>query len=188
MAPDPELLTSVAAIRSLFGAAACSCALVDADGGTLEFVAADGAGAQEITGVTIPVGRGIAGWAAMSGQPIAVRDVGDDARFARDIAESTRYVPTSVLAAPLMSAEGEVVGVLEVLDPTVDKAADWTLAVLGTLASQLAVIVGLQQRREQPGGTRLDELVGQLNRSGDAGRVLAEQVLAAVTAYAADVR
>jgi hypothetical protein len=34
------------------------------------------------------------GWAAMTGQPIAVRDVQTDARFARDVAESTQYVPT----------------------------------------------------------------------------------------------
>src|SRR5215467_7511780 len=85
----------VQATRSLFGAAACSVALVEADGETLVFVASDGAGADEIVGVRIPVSRGIAGWAAMSGQPIAVRDVQTDARFARDVAESTHYVPTA---------------------------------------------------------------------------------------------
>ena len=39
----------------LVSAAACSIAVVDDDGGTLEFVASDGAGADEIVGVTIPV-------------------------------------------------------------------------------------------------------------------------------------
>ena len=48
----------------------------------------------------------------MSGQPIAVRDVETDARFARDVAESTHYVPTSILAAPLFDEEGEAAGVL----------------------------------------------------------------------------
>ena len=112
----------------LFAAAACSVALVDEEGETLRFVASDGAGAEAIVGVTIPVSRGIAGWAAMSGQPIAVRDVQTDARFARDVAESTNYVPSSILAAPMMTTEGEVMGVTSVLDPSVEEASDWTLA------------------------------------------------------------
>jgi hypothetical protein len=65
-----------------------------------------------------------------------------DARFARDVAESTQYVPSSILAAPMMSAEGEVVGVTSVLDPSVDEASDWTLHVLGTLASHMAMLLG----------------------------------------------
>ena len=136
-----DLTASVAAIRELFGAAACSCALADDAGEQLRFVAADGAGAREILGVQIPVSRGIAGWAAMSGQPIAVRDVRTDARFARDVAESTNYVPTAILAAPLLSPDGEVLGVVEVLDPQVDEGSDWTLTVLGTLASHMAMLV-----------------------------------------------
>jgi signal transduction protein with GAF and PtsI domain len=138
---DPALGRSVEAVRRLFAAAACSVALVDEDGETLRFVASDGAGAEAIVGVTIPVSRGIAGWAAMSGQPIAVRDVQTDARFARDVAESTNYVPSSILAAPMMSAEGEVMGVTSVLDPAVDEASDWTLQVLGTLASHMALLL-----------------------------------------------
>ena len=103
---DPALGRSVRGRTRLFAAAACSVALVDEDGETLRFVASDGAGAEEIVGVTIPVVAGIAGWAAMSGQPIAVRDVQTDARFARDVAESTNYVPSAILAAPMMTADG----------------------------------------------------------------------------------
>jgi signal transduction protein with GAF and PtsI domain len=137
---DPALGRCVQAIRSLFGAAACSIGRVSADGETLEFVASDGEGAAEIVGVTIPVSRGIAGWAAMSGQPIAVRDVRSDARFARDVAESTHYVPTAIYAAPMVGADGEVMGVTSVLDPTVDESSDWTLDVLGTIAGLIALM------------------------------------------------
>src|SRR4051794_5056576 len=141
---DPVLAAlraSVAATRSLFAAAACSIAVVDDEGEVLEFVAADGAGAAEVVGVTIPVSRGIAGWAAMSGQPIAVRDVQADARFARDVAESTHYVPSAIYAAPMLDPEGEVLGVLSVLDPVVDESSDWTLNVLGTIAGLIAMVM-----------------------------------------------
>jgi signal transduction protein with GAF and PtsI domain len=143
---------SVRATRSLFAAAACSVALVDDEGETLTYVVADGAGAKEIVGVTIPVGRGIGGWAAMSGQPIAVRDVQTDARFARDVAESTNYVPSAILAAPLMTADGEVIGVTSVLDADVDETSDWTLHVLGTLASHMALLVTGARDEASQGG------------------------------------
>jgi signal transduction protein with GAF and PtsI domain len=137
---DAALGRCVEASRALFSAAACSIALVAEDGGTLEFVASDGAGAHEIVGMSIPVGRGIAGWAAMSGQPIAVRDVQTDARFARDVAESTHYVPTAIYAAPMLDAAGEVLGVVSVLDPVVDETSDWTLTVLGTMAGLMGLV------------------------------------------------
>ncbi len=142
MSVEAGLTRSVTAIRQLFDAVACSCALASDDGGSLTFAAADGIGAAEVIGVEVPVGRGLVGWTAMSGQPVAVRDVRTDARFAQDIAESTGYVPTAILAAPFFDAGGEVMGVLEVLDPGIDVVGDWPLAVLGTLASQLAAIVG----------------------------------------------
>lgn len=139
-----ELTAAVASIHQLFGAAACSCALVEEDSETLRFAAAVGAGADAILDVTLPIGRGIVGWAAMSGEPIAVSDVTTDTRFARDVAESTNYVPTSLLAAPIVSRTGEVLGVLEVLDPaTQGTNTGRDLNVLGALASQLATIVQL---------------------------------------------
>ena len=85
----PDLSSAVAAVRDLFGAAAASCALVEDAGDRLTFVAASGAGADRILGVQLPVGRGIAGWVAMTDQAIAVRDVASDTRFARDVAEAT---------------------------------------------------------------------------------------------------
>ncbi|MGO4256382.1 GAF domain-containing protein [Marmoricola sp. RAF53] len=141
MSAGNGLARSVAAVRELFDAAACSCALADEDGGALTFAAADGIGAAEVVGVQVPVGRGLVGWTAMSGQPVAVRDVRADTRFAQDIAEGTGYVPTTILAAPFFDGAGEVVGVLEVLDPGIELVGDWPLAVLGTLASQLAAVV-----------------------------------------------
>lgn len=167
-----ELRSSVTALRSLFGAAACSVALVTDGGDELEFVAANGAGADAITGVRIPVGRGIAGWAVMSGQPIAVRDVAADTRFARDVAESTEYVPSSILAAPVAGADGETIGVMEVLDPSVDEASDWALAVLGTAASLVAQLVGVARSSD-----------GSAPSDGGRDAQLVRQVLAAVDAY-----
>ncbi|MDN4175383.1 GAF domain-containing protein [Nocardioides sp. SOB77] len=112
-----DLQHVVATVREACAAAACSCALLDPAGERLVFVAADGAGATAVVGLELPVGRGLAGWAVLTGQSIAVADVSADRRFDRAAAESTAYVPTTVLASPLLRPDGGVAGVLEVLDP-----------------------------------------------------------------------
>ncbi len=143
-------------MRQLLDAAACSVALVEPDGASLRFVAADGAGSQAIIDVTMPMGRGIAGWVAMAGQGIAVGDVSRDPRHARDVAEATNYVPTSILAVPLMDEEGGVLGVIEALDPQL--GADDTgraLDVLGTVGDQVASIVRLAQVYDNLGAVLL---------------------------------
>jgi GAF domain-containing protein len=170
-----ELQRTVASLRTLFDAAACSCALVDdGDGATMRFITADGIGADLIVGVTLPVTRGIAGWAVMSGEAISVSDVARDARFARDVAEATNYVPRTVLAAPI-EHRGEIAGVLEVLDPRsggTDTGHD--LAVLGVAASQVAGLLHLVDERP---ADRLDELVTEVKGGSPELRRLTEGVL-----------
>jgi signal transduction protein with GAF and PtsI domain len=151
---EVELQRVVAAVRQLHEAAACSVALLEADGSALRFRAADGVGADAIVGMSLPLGRGIAGWVAMTGQGIAVSDVQRDPRFAKDVAEATAYVPTSLIAVPLVDEVGSVSGVLEVLDP--ERGEEHTgrdLDVLGLVGSQLASIVRLCQLYDALGET-----------------------------------
>ena len=113
---DEELLqTIVDTARLVFDAAACSIALLNEDEDTLEFRVTTGAGASSIVGMGMPADRGLAGWALMAGQAIAIDDLHQDPRFAADIAASTGYVPRSLMAMPLES-EQRSLGVIEVLD------------------------------------------------------------------------
>ena len=101
--------------QRLFSARACSLALLTEDEEELEFIMASGAGAEAVRELRMPAGQGIAGWVVMSGQAIAVDDVAADPRFATGVAETTGYVPRSILAMPL-ETERRVLGVIEVLD------------------------------------------------------------------------
>jgi GAF domain-containing protein len=113
---DEEFLQAIVeTARLVFDAAACSIALFDEGDEELVFRVAAGLGAEATVGIRIPADRGIAGWALMSGQSIAVDDVRQDPRFAADIAESTGYVPNAIMAMPLES-ERQTFGVIEVLD------------------------------------------------------------------------
>lgn len=158
---DDELSRATAAVRALFDAAAASCALVESGGDDIRFVAANGIGADAISGQVMPIERGIAGWVAMTGQPIAIADVSVDPRFARDVAEATNYVPTAILAAPLLGDDGEVLGVLEVLDPrATNENTGRDLDVLGLIGSQLAATVRLARTFDRLGSVLLTALAG----------------------------
>ncbi len=96
---------------------------MDAETGELVFEAVSGEGEKELVGSRFPAGTGIAGWVATSGQPMVADDL-RETKFDHDAAESTGYVPATIMAAPLIRFE-ECEGVLEVLDRA-DRAATST--------------------------------------------------------------
>ena len=119
-----ELLQSVVTVaRAIFGAAASSIFLLDREANELVFQAVAGEGEQFLVGTRFPADRGIAGWVASSGDAMVVDDLGNNPTFAQDLAESTRYLPSALMAAPLID-RGEVLGVLEVLDPVSQARSD----------------------------------------------------------------
>jgi predicted Ser/Thr protein kinase len=111
--PPALLETAVRAAAGVFGAAATSIAFLDGD--ELVYESAWGAGADEIVGVRLRPGEGIAAHVVASGRAEAVADCRTDPRFARDIAEGTGYVPYTMLVIPLGPAERPF-GVLQILD------------------------------------------------------------------------
>ncbi len=112
---DELLETVVEAAARIFGAAAASIALVDEAAGQLVFRVSYGAGRDQVVGMRIPLDTGIAGYVAITGEPLTVSNVRQDPRFAESAAASTGYVPQSILAMPLLYHE-RVIGVIEVLD------------------------------------------------------------------------
>jgi GAF domain-containing protein len=148
--PKDALLQSIVdAAGRIFGAAAASILLVNEQEKELEFKVSFGAADHDLVGTRFPLDKGIAGYVVMTGQPIAISNVHQDTRFNRDFAKSTGYVPTSILATPLL-AEEKVIGVMEVLDK-IDAASfgmqDMTL--LGIFAHQAALAIEQSQQMEQ---------------------------------------
>lgn len=132
--------------HALFGAAAATVFLLDEQRGELVFEAVSGEGESNMVGRRFPASRGIAGWVLSAHEPLLVADLATSPVFARDLAETTGYVPRSLMAAPLLRGE-EAVGVIEVLDPA--PAPDDPLAageLLALLAGQAAVALGVIRR------------------------------------------
>ncbi|OIJ64335.1 GAF domain-containing protein [Streptomyces mangrovisoli] len=134
------LLQSVVDVaRAIFAAAASSVFLLDEEAGELVFQAVSGEGEDILVGTRFPAHRGIAGWVASSGQAMIADDLAKTRTFARDLAESTGYVPDALMAAPLLT-EQRVLGVLEVLDPAPRPRAGLSdLDLLSLFAGQAAI-------------------------------------------------
>lgn len=146
---DELLSTVVEAAARIFGAAAASIALVDEGAQELVFRVAYGAGSETVVGMRIPVDQGIAGYVANTAQPIAISNVQQDARFARDTAEKTGYVPRSILAMPLIYGD-RVIGVMEVLDKISAPAFGMQdMELLGLFARQAAIAIHQSQQFER---------------------------------------
>lgn len=138
------LLQSVTDVaRAVFAAAASSVFLLDEEAGELVFQAVSGQGEEFLVGTRFPAHRGVAGWVAASGQAMIADDLSTMPTFAPDPAEDGRYVPSALMAAPLLSG-GRVLGVLEVLDPMPRSGADLgDLDLLALVANQAALALGL---------------------------------------------
>ncbi len=139
------LLQSVVEVaRAIFAAKASSVFLLDEAADELVFEAVSGEGAESLIGQRIPASTGVAGWVLVTRQPLVVEDVGNDPRFAREVAESTGYVPQGLMCVPLLHDEKSL-GVLNVLD----RATQFTLEemeLLGLFANQAAIALDLLQR------------------------------------------
>ncbi len=143
---DALLQSIVEAAARIFGGAAASILLVNEAQRTLEFRVAYGAANRDLVGMSFPLDHGIAGYVAMTGQPIAVSDVRRDPRFHRHFAETTGYVPRSILATPLLSGE-RVIGVMEVLDKIEGTSFGMQdMELLGIFARQAALAIEQSQQ------------------------------------------
>jgi signal transduction protein with GAF and PtsI domain len=122
------LRSIVDATAVLFGAEAASLALHDPRTDRLVFEVAAGEQGQGVVGLAIGSSEGVAGYVFSTGQPLALSDVERDARFGRETAEQTGYVPRSLIAVPLVDDHG-ILGVLEVLELATVFARQATVAI-----------------------------------------------------------
>lgn len=166
---NDELLQSIVETAArIFDAPAASILLVNEREQVLEFRVASGPVGTGVIGMKFPLDHGIAGYAVMTGQPLVIADVEEDARFARDTAEKTGYVPRSIMAMPLVMDE-RVIGVLEVLDRGGEPSAGMEdLELLGIFARQAAIAIHASQQLEALAETLLRGIGETLGVEGAA--------------------
>ena len=89
--------------------------LIDDNNQDLIFAVAFGEKAEEVKEFRVPIGQGIAGYVAATGQAMSITDAERDPMFDQTIGDAIGYTPNSILCIPLFLKE-EIIGVLELLD------------------------------------------------------------------------
>ncbi|HEU4343666.1 MAG TPA: GAF domain-containing protein, partial [Candidatus Binatia bacterium] len=104
-------------------------------------------GSQEILRFDARVG--IAGAVALTGQTINVEDAHADPRFYKEIDLRTGYRTRSLLAVPLRTHEGEIIGTFEVLNKKTGPFSKGDEEILKALAAQAAIAIETAQLVEE---------------------------------------
>jgi transcriptional regulator with GAF, ATPase, and Fis domain len=186
---DREALRAIVqAAASVLDAEAAALFLVDEERDVLRFEVALGGSSDRVENLTIPLGEGLAGYVASTGQPLAVSNVEEDARFAASFAEKVAYIPRNVLCVPMV-LDDRTVGVLEMLDKRGEAPFGVRdIEILGHFArlaaltvQQMLLFTDLQHlfRHLMAGLVRDDDALKDLGRQfadSAAGRVHAESL------------
>ncbi len=153
-----ELLTSnlyeIAILRTfcnkvlaLFDAERVSILTLDPQAQYLTLTAWAGRYPENIQGVKVPIGEGVSGWVAATGEPLLVPDMERDIRFTGHVED--RYRTKSFISVPLKS-RGRLLGVMNVTDTTMnDGFTEENLRTLQSLALQVGMGMENLSQRER---------------------------------------
>ncbi|MGI8544040.1 MAG: GAF domain-containing protein [Aridibacter sp.] len=97
---------------ALMNSEEASVLIKDGNEGDLRFLCAIGQVADQLTGLKVPAGKGIAGFVFSSGQPLTVTNVEEEESFYPEVDRQTGFSTQTILATPLIY-KGNFVGVLE---------------------------------------------------------------------------
>jgi len=119
---------------------------LDVERGTLYFVDADKkeiwskiASGLDSSEIRLPIGKGLAGTVAETGEMIVIHDAYDDPRFDRSSDSRSGFETRSVLCAPIKNREGRTVGVLQLLNKRSGKFGTKDVDFLESLSDHMAI-------------------------------------------------
>ena len=96
-------------------------------------------GRQQRSEIRLRMGEGIAGWVALHGNTVNVKDAYKDSRFQRTIDTQTGFRTGSVLCQPLRDSQKNILGVVQIMNK---RSGYFTVAdemVLSSVASTVAI-------------------------------------------------
>ncbi|MBI4515383.1 MAG: GAF domain-containing protein [Deltaproteobacteria bacterium] len=153
--------------RSVLDAEACSVMLLDEATHRLHWEVALGAGAGKLQTLSVPLGQGISGRVAATGEPIRIEDASGDPRWqGQRYDAATGFTTRSILCVPLR-ARDRITGVIQVLNRRGGPFSDDDQRLLEALAGMGGVAIENARLYEH-----LEEEVQE--RTAALGRTLAE--------------
>jgi phosphoserine phosphatase RsbU/P len=89
--------------------------------------------------IRLPIGKGLAGTVAATGEPLILHDAYDDPRFDPSLDQKTGYRTRSMLCVPIKNRGQRVVGVLQLLNKTNGAFGPRDLEFLSDISDHMAI-------------------------------------------------
>lgn len=130
------LVKNVTMASKIMEAERASLFLVDKAAGQLWSRVAEGSETREIR---IPIDKGIAGWVAQNKTILNIEDAYSDDRFNPEVDKRTGYRTRSILCGPVINLEGELLGVVQIINKKVAQFSEQDEKVFRILSQQIAI-------------------------------------------------
>lgn len=137
--------------------------LYNADKDKLVFQYVIGAKADDLIGMELEPGQGLAGAVFQSGELRVSEDVSKEAEHARDFEEKLKYQTRNMVTVPLRSPEGKTLGVMQVLNKDTGRFDEGDIEVLEILGGQIAIAIESVRLYEEARLAEVVRFIGNLS-------------------------
>ena len=130
-------------MAQFFGPERWSLLMVDEKAEELYYAIAVGENAESLKGLRVPLGEGVAGWVAATGNPLVVPDVSLDPHWSNFTKKHPELHIQSIACVPVRSGN-KTLGVIQLLNSKLDLMSEYSISFLRILCDYAAIAI--QQR------------------------------------------
>jgi diguanylate cyclase (GGDEF)-like protein len=127
-------------MAQFFGPERWSLLMVDDVSGELYYAIAVGENAESLKGLRVPLGEGVAGWVAATGNPLIVPDVALDPHWSAFATKHPDLQIQSIACVPVR-AGNKTLGVIQLLNSKLDLLSEYSISFLRILCDYAAIAI-----------------------------------------------
>jgi diguanylate cyclase (GGDEF)-like protein len=127
-------------MAQFFGPERWSLLMVDDASGELYYAIAVGENAESLKGLRVPLGEGVAGWVASTGNPLIVPDVALDPHWSAFATKHPDLKIQSIACVPVR-AGNKTLGVIQLLNSKLDLLSEYSISFLRILCDYAAIAI-----------------------------------------------
>ena len=127
-------------MAQFFGPERWSMLMVDDKSGELYYAIAVGENTESLKGLRVPMGEGVAGWVASTGNPLVVPDVALDPHWSAFAMKHPDLRIKSIACVPVRSGN-KTLGVIQLLNSKLDLLSEYSISFLRILCDYAAIAI-----------------------------------------------
>jgi len=127
-------------MASFYGPERWSMLLVDESAQDLYYAIAVGENTESLRGLRVPMGEGVAGWVAATGNPLVVPNVTLDPHWSAFTKAHPELKIQSIACVPVRSAD-KTLGVIQLLNSKLDLLSEYSISFLRILCDYAAIAI-----------------------------------------------